>query len=51
MTWVVIVGVVVGVVKRYIPGISDDVQVISDAVIAILAVVGVLNDPTNKDGF
>lgn len=51
ITWVAIVLVVVGVAKRYIPGISDDIQFISDAVIAILTIVGVLNDPTNKEGF
>lgn len=51
LTWIVIVGVVVGVVKHYIPGITDDVQLISDAVITILTIVGVLNDPTNQKGF
>ena len=49
--WVIIAAVVGGVVKRYIPGITDDWQLVTDAIITVLTVFGVFNDPTNKKGF
>ena len=49
--WVAVVAVVVGVVTRYIPNVSTDVKFIADAVITLLTLFGVLNDPTSKDKF
>lgn len=48
ITTVAIIG---GIIKHYIPGISDDFQIVTDAMIAILSIYGVFNDPTNKEGF
>lgn len=49
--WLAVVAVVVGVVTRYIPDVSTDVKFIADAVITLLTLFGVLNDPTSKDKF
>ena len=50
-SWVVVAAVIGGVIKHYTPVISDDWQLITDAVITILTVFGIFNDPTNKKGF
>jgi uncharacterized membrane protein len=50
-SWVVVAVVLGGVIKHYIPGISDDWQLLTDAIITILTVFGIFNDPTNKKGF
>lgn len=49
--WLAVVAVVVGVVARYIPDVSTEVKFIADAVITLLTLFGVLNDPTSKDKF
>ena len=49
--WISVLAVVGGVVTRYIPGIAEDYQLITDAVITVLALVGVLNNPTDKEHF
>ena len=49
--WLVTIAVVGGVVKHYIPGISVDYQIITDAGIALATVWGVFNDPTSKGQF
>lgn len=50
-SWLIVVAVLGGVIKHYIPTISDDWQLITDAIITILTVFGIFNDPTNKEGF
>ena len=50
-SWLIVVAVLGGVIKHYIPGISDDWQILTDAAITILTVFGIFNDPTNQKGF
>lgn len=51
LMWIALVAVVGGVVKHYIPGVSDDFQIVTDAAIAVLTIVGVLNNPTDVGKF
>jgi uncharacterized membrane protein len=51
VVWITAAAIVGGVIKHYIPGITDDYQLITDAAIALLALFGVLNDPTTKGKF
>jgi uncharacterized membrane protein len=51
IVWVAAVAIVGGVIKHYIPSITDDWQLLTDAAIALLALFGVLNNPTDKESF
>lgn len=51
IVWVSVLAQVILIVGLINPGITDNVKIVGSAVIEILTLFGILNNPTNKEGF
>lgn len=52
VVWAAVLGQVLLILTLFVtPQVSDTVKIVGFAVIEILTLFGVLNDPTNKSGF
>jgi len=51
VVWLAVMAQVLLVVTLFAPQFSEQVKIIATAVIEILTLVGVLNNPTNPNGF
>jgi len=51
VVWAAVLGQVLLVLGLFAPDITDTVKVVGFAVIEVLTLFGVFNDPTNKTGF
>ena len=51
VVWGAVLGQILLVIGIFLPNISNEVKVVGGAVIEILTLFGILNNPTNKDGF
>lgn len=51
VVWTAIIAQIVLIVGLYLPDIAPQIKVIGGAVIEILTLFGVLNNPTNKSNF
>lgn len=51
VVWGSVLAQVLLIVGLYMPNITDSVKIVGMAVIEILTLFGVLNNPTNKEGF
>ena len=51
VVWMSVLGQVLLIVGFCIPSLSDGVKIIGGAVIEILTLFGILNNPTNRSGF
>lgn len=51
VVWGAVLGQILLVIGIFLPNISNEVKVVGGAVIEILTLFGILNNPINKDGF
>lgn len=51
VVWAAVLGQILLIIGVFLPEISDVVKIVGGAIIEILTVIGILNNPTNKDGF
>jgi uncharacterized membrane protein len=51
VVWLAVLGQVLLIVGAFIPDITDEVKLVAGAVIEILTVFGILNNPTDKESF
>ena len=51
VVWAAVLAQVLLIIGLFAPSITDTVKVVGFAVIEILTLFGVLNNPTNGDGF
>ncbi len=51
VVWGAVLGQILLIIGLYLPNISNEVKVVGSAVIEIFTLFGVLNNPTNKNGF
>lgn len=51
VVWGAVLGQILLVIGIFLPNISNEVKVVGGAVIEILTLFGILNNPTNKEGF
>lgn len=51
VVWGSVLAQVLLIVGLYMPNITDSVKIVGMAVIEILTLFGVLNNPTDKEGF
>ena len=51
VVWGSVLAQVLLVIGLYMPNITDSVKIVGMAVIEILTLFGVLNNPTDKEGF
>ena len=51
VVWAAVLAQVILVVGLYAPDISDTIKIIGTAAIEILTLFGVLNNPTDREGF
>lgn len=51
VVWAVIVVQICGIITLFSPEVSEQIKVIATAIIEVLTIFGVLNNPNNKGGF
>ena len=51
VVWGSVLAQVLLIVGLYMPEVSDTVKIVGTAVIEVLTLFGVLNNPTDKEGF
>ena len=51
IVWTAVLGQILLIVGFFSPEISDGVKIVGGAAIEILTLFGILNNPTNKEGF
>ncbi len=51
VVWVAVLSQILLIIGLISPGITDSVKIVGSAVIEILTLFGILNNPTNKGGF
>ena len=51
VTWMAVAAQVIIIVTTFLPDIAQEVKVVINAVLEILTVVGILNNPTDKENF
>lgn len=51
VVWTAVLGQILLITGFFIPEISDGIKIVGGAVIEILTLFGILNNPTNKSGF
>lgn len=51
VVWTAVLGQVLLIVGLFLPNISDNVKIVGGAVIEIFTLFGILNNPTNNNGF
>ena len=51
IVWVSVLAQIILIVGLINPAVTDNVKIVGSAVIEILTLFGILNNPTNKEGF
>ena len=51
VVWASVLGQVLLIVGIFLPNITNEVKIVGGAAIEIFTLFGVLNNPTNKNGF
>ena len=51
VVWGAVLAQILLVIGFFFPEISDGVKIVGGAIIEILTLFGILNNPTNKEGF
>ena len=51
VVWASVLGQILLIVGLLLPNITNEVKIVGGAIIEILTFIGVLNNPTNKNGF
>lgn len=51
VVWMSAIAIVVGLIAHYNPSVSEDVDIITTAIVSILTLFGVLNNPNDREGF
>lgn len=49
--WVAVIAVISGLVTHYIPNFSTDYQLLTDSIVTLLVLFGILNNPTDHTQF
>lgn len=51
VVWLAVLSQILIILGVFVPQISDEVKVVGTAIIEIVTLFGILNDPTSKDNF
>lgn len=51
VVWIAVLSQICIIVALFIPEISDTVKIIGSAIIEILTLIGILNNPTTREKF
>lgn len=51
VVWLSVIAIVVGLVAHYNPSVSEEIDIIATAVVTILTLFGVLNNPNDREAF
>ena len=51
VVWLAVLSQILIILGVFVPQISDEVKVVGTALIEIVTLFGILNDPTSKDNF
>ena len=51
VVWLAVLAQILIILGVFVPQISDEVKVVGTALIEIVTLFGILNDPTSKDNF
>ena len=51
VVWIAVLSQIALIIGMFIPDITEEVKIIGGAVIEIFTLFGILNNPTNKEGF
>jgi uncharacterized membrane protein len=51
VVWTAVLAQVLVILGLYMPGIADEVKIVGTAVLEMLTLFGILNNPTNSAGF
>lgn len=51
VVWLAVLSQILIILGVFVPQISDEVKVVGTALIEIVTLFGILNDPTSKDSF
>lgn len=51
VVWLAVLAQVLVIVGLFVPGITEPIKIVGTAIIEILTLFGILNNPTDKDNF
>ena len=51
VVWIAVLSQVILILGTFLPDLTDEVKLIGGALIEVLTLFGILNNPTNKEGF
>lgn len=51
VVWLAVLAQILIIIGVFVPGIAEPIKIVGTAIIEILTVVGILNNPTDKNNF
>ena len=51
IVWIAVLAQVLLIINLYNPNLTEDIKIVGTAIIEVLTLLGVLNNPVNKEGF
>lgn len=51
VVWLAVLAQILVIVGLFVPGIAESIKIVGTAIIEILTLFGILNNPTDKDNF